>query len=103
MRRGRLRGVHRGEQRYRVLRENDRGACAWRFLLAIGEAIAKAKFVADFELYYFAIVVLPDGTQLVNEGTPAQVANGMGNARIRGCKALNKWVDELARGTTTRP
>ena len=33
------------------------------------------------------------------EGTPSQAANGMGNARVRGCKALNKWVEEVSRIT----
>ena len=65
---------------------------------ATGEAIAKATYTASEAVWFFA-VVLHDGSQHVYEGTPSQAANGMGGARVRGCKALNKWVEELSRVT----
>lgn len=70
--------------------------------VATGEAIAMAKAVAGDAVWFFA-VVLNDGTQHVYEGTPTQAANGMGGARVRGCKALNKWVEEVSRVTRNRP
>ena len=70
--------------------------------LAIGEAIAKAEHVANEAVWFFA-VVLQDGSQHVYEGTPSQAANGMGFARIRGCKALNKWVEDVTRTARRHP
>ena len=61
---------------------------------AIGEAIAKAKEVDEHDLWFFTIVLV-DGTQHVYVGTPAQALNGMGNGRIRGCKALNIWLQDV--------
>ena len=63
---------------------------------AIGEAIAKAKEVDEHDLWFFTIVLV-DGTQHVYVGTPAQALNGMGNGRIRGCKALNIWLQDVVR------
>ena len=70
--------------------------------LATGEAIAMAKAVGGDAVWFFA-VVLNDGTQHVYEGTPTQAANGMGGARVRGCKALNKWLEQVSRVTRNRP